>query len=103
MKKKSFTTGTTLSLSGITALAGKNLLWKIFSATRGKDLNGVCESRAFLNWCAKLVGSSGMKNGIKLLKFLKFGGWTIALIGTVMVIYSVCDNKKVAVYDTANQ
>ena len=104
MKKKLFKTGTTLSLTGMgTALAGKKLLWKIFSATRGKYLNGICESRAFLNWCAKLVGGTGILTGTKVLKYLKFGAWSVALIGTVLVIYSVCDKKKVVVYDTANQ
>ena len=104
MKKNLLKKGTTLSLSGMgTALAGEKVLWKIFSATKGKYLNGICESRAFLNWCAKLIGGTGILTGAKLLKYLKYGGWSIAIIGTVLVIYSVCDKNKIAVYDTANQ
>jgi len=98
-------TGTTLSLAGMgSAVFGKKLLWKIFSATRGKALNGICETRCFLNWVAKLVGGSGIATGAKILRYSKIGAITITVAGTVLIIYSICNNKKkkIAEFDTSN-
>lgn len=104
MRKKVFLSSTALTLSGVgTALFGKKLLWKIFSATRGKTLNGICESRAFLNWVAHLVGKTGIANGMKILRLINKGAWVVTLVGTALVIYSVYDNnKKRVVYETEN-